>query len=69
MHSMVNTEGPIKMASQRNKRGEVGCPGRMTVVGDVGSDVLAHLHRLHHSRKTAVQCEWGRRGWEVGCVW
>ena len=34
-----------------------GCPGSVTVVGDVGLEVLAHLNDVHHSRKRAVQCE------------
>ena len=34
-----------------------GCPGWVTVVGDVRFEVLAHLNDVHHSRKRAVQCE------------
>ena len=32
-----------------------GCPGWVTVVRDVGFELLAHLD--YHSRKRAVQCE------------
>ena len=34
-----------------------GCPGWVTVVRDVGFELLAHLDYIHHSRKRAVQCE------------
>ena len=33
-----------------------GCPGWLTVVGDVGFEVLAHPDYIQYSRKRAVQC-------------
>ena len=34
-----------------------GCPGSVTVVGDVRFEVLAHLNYIHYATKRAVQCE------------